>query len=157
MEQIHAKLGETQATLKHLESETPELEQIREQIKESAGELAMLKDQLRGFDSLAVIASYYQGTSGRTRLRRRLHKVFDAEYKPDRLHEFLADIETPMIIVTTNYDDLLEQAFNNRSPSKPYHLVVYPSDLMNIGILCCGGVPVLSNLIIAPYLILIKG
>ena len=38
----------------------------------------------------------------------------------------MADIPEPLLIVTTSYHDLLEQAFKSRN--RPYHLVVHPTD-----------------------------
>jgi hypothetical protein len=42
------------------------------------------------------------------------------------LHEFLAAVPAFLVIVVTNYDTLVEQAF--RAAGKPYDLVVYPTD-----------------------------
>ncbi len=40
--------------------------------------------------------------------------------KPGGVHRLLARIEKPLLIVTTNYDDLMERAFGNR----PFTLIV---------------------------------
>jgi hypothetical protein len=65
-----------------------------------------------------------------------LRKVFDADYPPTALHHLLAN--TPgilrsrrypqpyQLIVTTNYDDLLERAFN--AADEPFDLVTYVAD-----------------------------
>ncbi len=84
-----------------------------------AGDPADLND-------LAKVSSYYMDIAGRTTLRDRLREVFDNDYQFGGIHEFLASIESPLVIVSTNYDTLLEQAFNKAG--KPYDLVVYPSD-----------------------------
>jgi hypothetical protein len=42
------------------------------------------------------------------------------------VHEFLAGVPKGLLIITTNYDKLIEQAFD--AAGKPYHLVIYPTD-----------------------------
>lgn len=75
---------------------------------------------------LAKVSSYGAEVMGRDRLRARLRDVFAREYLPCPIHDYLAEIDQPLLIVTTNYDDLAEQAFARRG--KPYHLVVHPTD-----------------------------
>jgi hypothetical protein len=76
---------------------------------------------------LAKVASYYVDGSNRGALRRKLRKVFAAAgYQCNDLHHFLAAVADRLMIVTTNYDVLLEQAF--LKIGKPYDLVVYPAD-----------------------------
>ena len=89
---------------------------------------------------LAKVASYFVDTVARSTLRARLRRIFAKEYVPATIHTYLAklarkseeDIEkgekpgTPLLIVTTNYDDLLERAFNVMG--RPYDLVIYPTD-----------------------------
>lgn len=75
-------------------------------------------------NDLAKVASYYAVVSGRKDLRERLHEVLSHEFKFGPLHEYLASIPTPLLIVTTNYDTLLEQAF--QSAGKKYDLVIHP-------------------------------
>jgi hypothetical protein len=75
---------------------------------------------------LAKVASYYQESSDRPGLLGRLREVFDKDYQMGQVHQFLADLPIPLLIVTTNYDDLIEQAFNKKT--KPFHLVVHPTD-----------------------------
>ena len=77
-------------------------------------------------EDLAKVASYYLEQSARGVLLERLHEIFDRPCEGGRVHCFLADIPEPLLIVTTNYDDLLEQAFKSRN--RPYHLVVHPTD-----------------------------
>jgi len=65
-----------------------------------------------------------------------LHRIFDADYPPTPLHRFLAGIPgalrgkglapRPQLIVTTNYDDVLERAF--RDAGEPFDLVMYVAD-----------------------------
>ncbi len=77
---------------------------------------------------LAKVSSYYVERSRRESLRRKLRDVFTgAQYDPNSLHRLLARLANNMLIVTTNYDTLLEQAFQELK--KPYDLVVYPADV----------------------------
>jgi hypothetical protein len=75
---------------------------------------------------LAKVASYYVDRSGRPSLREMLHETFNRDYAPRKIHEYLADLERPLLIVTTNYDDLTERAFEAKN--RPYDLVVHPTD-----------------------------
>lgn len=77
-------------------------------------------------DDLSKVASYFVEASGRRSLREILHETFNREYTPRNIHRFLADIERPLLIVTTNYDDLSERAFKEKG--RPYDLVVHPTD-----------------------------
>ena len=80
---------------------------------------------------LAKVASYFAETSARSRLRQRLHEVFDREFEPCGIHHYLAGVDKPMLIVTTNYDDLTEQAFIRAG--KPFDLVIHPTDRKDVG------------------------
>jgi hypothetical protein len=60
---------------------------------------------------LAKVAEYYRIVLGLDSLKDKLHSIFDREYPLTTLHLFLAEIPTPLLIVTTNYDDLIERAF----------------------------------------------
>ncbi|HKP86239.1 MAG TPA: SIR2 family protein [Blastocatellia bacterium] len=75
---------------------------------------------------LSKVASYFVETSGRRNLLLELHEVFNQEYKPCKIHEYLAGIDRPLLIVTTNYDDLTEKAFNAKG--REFDLVVHPTD-----------------------------
>ena len=65
-----------------------------------------------------------------------LHDLFDRDYRPNALHQFLAEFPATLrakhlpqkyqLIVSTNYDDVLERAF--RTAGEPYDLVTYISD-----------------------------
>ena len=101
-------------------------------------------DDVRERNDLAKVASYFVDTVARSALRARLRHIFAREYVPATIHTYLAklarkseqDIEkrekpgTPLLIVTTNYDDLLERAF--KAMGRPYDLVVYPTDSKDI-------------------------
>ena len=73
---------------------------------------------------LALVAQYFDGTSGRQSLAAFLRGVFHHELPCLELHQFLARTMSRGVIITTNYDDLLERAFGDR----PYDLVVHSVD-----------------------------
>jgi SIR2-like protein len=77
---------------------------------------------------LAKVSSYFVETVARRRLRQRLHEVFDQDFCPCDIHSYLAEMSgsCPLLIVTTNYDDLIEQAF--KKLNRPFDLVVHPTD-----------------------------
>ncbi len=75
--------------------------------------------------NLSLVASYFGLVSlGDGFLRDELREVFSPEFEPNGLHVLLARIAraTNLLIVTTNYDDMLERAFEREGV--PYHLVV---------------------------------
>src|SRR5262245_7341663 len=75
--------------------------------------------------NLALVASYVEHVAGdRGILNGTLRRAFDRDRTPGEIHRLLAQIDRPLLIVTTNYDDLIEQAFGN----KPYYLVVDRGD-----------------------------
>jgi hypothetical protein len=80
---------------------------------------------------LAKVAQYYDVTNGRDLLTERLHSIFDASFPVPTLHHYLAALPKPQLIVTTNYDDLIERAFSARKPPYdeiPYDVIVHTSD-----------------------------
>ncbi|MDQ1706809.1 MAG: hypothetical protein QOJ88_20 [Pyrinomonadaceae bacterium] len=106
----------------------------------SGGELAQFLASKTGFPShdehdlmdLAKVSSYFVETSARRRLRERLHDVFDHDFVPCDIHAYLAEVAatSPLLIVTTNYDDLIERAF--KEANQPYDLVVHPTDRKDV-------------------------
>jgi len=60
-----------------------------------------------------------------------LHRIFDADYEPGPVHTFLAQLPPLLreqkarlqVILTTNYDDALERAFE--AVDEPYDLITY--------------------------------
>ena len=75
--------------------------------------------------NLALVASYYEHVQGdRSLLNGALRQAFSGSYRPGAIHALLARVEQPLLIVTTNYDDLIERAFGDRS----FHLVVDRGD-----------------------------
>lgn len=78
-------------------------------------------------DDLSKVSSYYAEVSAdRAALRGTLHQTLDRDYQIGAVHRWLADVDVPLLIVTTNYDDLIERAFLEKG--KLYHLVAYPTD-----------------------------
>lgn len=75
---------------------------------------------------LAKVASYFVETSGRTPLREYLCDIFDKNFEVSEIHRLLAELSVPQLIVTTNYDDLIERAF--AEAGKPFDLVIHPTD-----------------------------
>lgn len=61
---------------------------------------------------LATIAQCFEYQAGRAVLDETLDECLGSESGTPRLHRYLASLPGPLIVVTTNYDDLLEQAFN---------------------------------------------
>lgn len=81
----------------------------------TAGELANYLARKSEFPpdesiDLAKVAQYYSLIGGRAPLYRELHYIFDHDFPLANIHTFLASIDHPMLIVTTNYDDLIERA-----------------------------------------------
>jgi len=93
----------------------------------SGWELAKYLDERSGYPSdtqldLLRVAQYYDGVAGRGGLDDELHAIFSRNYQPGDLHHYLAEFANPLI-VTTNYDTLLEEAFSSKG--RPYNVVVY--------------------------------
>ncbi len=80
----------------------------------------------RDLDDLAKVSSYYAIISGRSSLSKQLQDVLSPDFTLGPLHQYLASVSTPLLIVTTNYDSLIEQAF--QAAGKPYDLVIHLSD-----------------------------
>jgi SIR2-like domain len=85
----------------------------------------------RDIDDLAKVSSYTADISGRALLRQRLRTVLNQVYQQGPLHKFLAEIPAHLLIVVTNYDTLVEEAF--RAAGKPFDLVVYPAERTAVG------------------------
>jgi hypothetical protein len=74
---------------------------------------------------LARVASYFQHVFfDRMSLYRELRKEFEPEFPPNKLHTFLAQAagQQNMLLITTNYDDMIERAF--QAAGRLYHLIV---------------------------------
>jgi hypothetical protein len=108
----------------------------------SGGELSrylaeLFKYQYENPDDLLRVSQYVSLTVGAMPLYRELRRLFNGDYPPTGLHRFLAELpsilrehhpEAPpyQLIVTTNYDDLLERAFRQRG--EPFDLVTYDAE-----------------------------
>ncbi len=113
----------------------------------SGGELAAYLAEGYGYppgetQDLARVSQYVTVMTGAGPLYEELHSLFDADYPPTPLHEFFAALpaalrdngyprnEDPLrrqlLLVTTNYDDLLDRAFT--AAGEPFHVVSYVSE-----------------------------
>jgi hypothetical protein len=75
---------------------------------------------------LAKVAQYYNVVGGRIPLNEDLHTIFSGNYQITPLHHYLASIDAPLLIVTTNYDDLIECAFD--AVGRVYDRVIHTTD-----------------------------
>jgi hypothetical protein len=84
---------------------------------------------------LLRVSQYIAATDGAGPLYRELRTLFTSDYPPGRVHEFFAALPARMrargtekyqLIVTTNYDDALERAFEE--VDEPYDVVSYIAD-----------------------------
>jgi UDP-2,3-diacylglucosamine pyrophosphatase LpxH len=109
----------------------PEGKKPRELYLPTAYELADYLARKAEFPSgetldLAKVAQYYSLVGGRTPLYRELHSIFDRDFPVAALHTFLASIPHPLLIITTNYDDLIERAFLQQGRS--FDIVVHTTN-----------------------------
>jgi len=72
---------------------------------------------------LAKAAQYYGAATGLNALYDELHEIFDHDYPFNKVHQLLADVQANRLIVTTNYDDLIERAFD--AVDRPYDMVIH--------------------------------
>lgn len=79
---------------------------------------------------LTKVAQYYSLVGGRIPLYRELHSIFDRDFPLTPLHTFLANIPRPLLIITTNYDDLIERAYADQG--KKFDVVIHTTD-PNVG------------------------
>jgi hypothetical protein len=78
-------------------------------------------------DDLARVASYCENVQGtRSDLKESLQEIFSKRLEPGPVHRLLANVEAPLLVLTTNYDNLIESAFDQAG--RPYQLIVYPAD-----------------------------
>ncbi len=105
--------------------------------QELADELARyLGDVTIDSRDLARVSQYVVALLGKGPLYEELHDIFDANSPPTCLPRFLArlsrytreaceakKVRDCMLIVTTNYDDALERAFD--AEGEPYELIIY--------------------------------
>lgn len=82
---------------------------------------------------LVRVSQYIAVMDGSGPLYEELRKLFDADYPPTTLHQFFAKLPSALrnkgyppryqLIVTTNYDDVMERAF--REVNEPFDLVTF--------------------------------
>lgn len=92
-------------------------------------------------DDLARVCQFVATTTGVDPLYNDLREVFNSDYPPTLLHRFLAMLPARLreqgssnpcqLIVTTNYDDLLERAFDDAD--EEYDSVIYLAEGPNRG------------------------
>jgi hypothetical protein len=75
---------------------------------------------------LAKVSSYYVEISSRRRLRKLLRGTFEREWPVSDIHTYLAEVPAPLLIMTTNYDDLMERALARAN--RPYDVVIHVTD-----------------------------
>lgn len=97
----------------------------------TAGELAAYLAGRTAFPdsdttNLTKVAQYYDAVGGRLLLDEELRGIFNNDYDLTTLHTFLADAPVPLLIVTTNYDDCIERAFDARQ--REYDQVIHKID-----------------------------
>ncbi len=101
--------------------------------QELALDLADKFEYPNGDSSNLIRVSAYASLKDELELYRHLHEVFDADYPPNDVHDFFARLPGVLrakghmnpcqLIVTTNYDDVLERAFTKAG--EPFHVVYY--------------------------------
>ena len=103
----------------------------------NGAELARYLADMHGYalpdlENLLRVAQYIEMTEGEGPLYDSLRELFDHDYPSTPLHDLLASLPrrlrdrgwTPLqLIVTTNYDDLLERAF--RAADEPFDVITY--------------------------------
>jgi SIR2-like domain len=90
------------------------------------GRMAMYPGEEADWADLAKVASYSADISGRAQLKSHVRRALNRQTPYSALHRFLAETPAHLLCVVTNYDTLLERAFDDAA--KPYDLVVYPAD-----------------------------
>jgi len=113
----------------------------RGQYLPSGGELSTYLAESFGYPSgdahdLVRVSQYITIMTGSGPLYEQLHSLLDADYPPTALHKFLATLPAVLressspprypLIVTTNYDDLMERAFH--AEGEAFDLVSYVAE-----------------------------
>src|ERR1051326_8727259 len=77
---------------------------------------------------LTAVSQYYRLLRRQLPVKNRLHEIFTCIEDPGAIHRYLAQAskDAPQFIVTTNYDDLIERAFDEIN--QPYDTVVHVTD-----------------------------
>lgn len=71
--------------------------------------------------NLSLVASYYEDMTNRSHLRRLLRQIYRRPAELTPVHRFLATIPSPLVVISTVYDNLLERAF--QEAGHPYQLL----------------------------------
>jgi hypothetical protein len=92
--------------------------------------------QGRDKDDLLRVSQYLALVEGSAPLYERLHEVLDADYPATPLHALIADLPSRMrarptrrsfpLVVTTNYDDVLERSLS--AAGEPFDVIWYVAD-----------------------------
>jgi hypothetical protein len=106
-------------------------DELSEGILPTAAQLAIHLAQKARFPQgeareLAKVAQYYDVVSGRDLLNKELRNIFACDYPFTSLHRYLAKVSVPLLIVTTNYDDLMERALSELNC--PHDRVIHTTD-----------------------------
>jgi hypothetical protein len=99
--------------------------------------------ELKERQDLLRVSQYVALNAGTGALYDKLRELFNVDYPPTLLHQFFATlpkilrkkkyayandlVRRRLVIVTTNYDDVLERAF--RKEREPFHVVSYMADM----------------------------
>lgn len=72
---------------------------------------------------LTKVSKYYEIVMGRTRLDEELRGVFTSQAQYGAIHKYLAQNPKPLLVISTNYDDLMERALQDAG--REFDLVVH--------------------------------
>jgi hypothetical protein len=110
----------------------------------SGGELAQSLAErsrypARDRSDLLRVSQYVDAVLGEKQLYRYLRAIFAVDYPPNSLHSFLAELPALLrergspqpLVITTNYDDLVERAFAERGET--YDVVWYEAKRGSLG------------------------
>ena len=89
----------------------------------------------KGTDDLMLVASYFEvEPADRTTLRDRLDSIFCANtLRPGPIHELLADCPNLPMIMTTNYDGLIEEAIETARSDADRPAALAPHVVVDLG------------------------
>lgn len=88
-----------------------------------ADRVAFPVSERNGDLDLARVAQFADSKVGRELLRDNLRSVFQPSPQYSAVHEYLSSFDNPLLVITTNYDDMIEAAMESRG--RPNHLVVH--------------------------------
>lgn len=96
----------------------------RELANRLAAKLGLAQDEIDA-DDLLEVASCFALLTRRGDLENALKDVFGRKSRPGSLHRFIAGLRVPPpLIITTNYDTLIEQSF--REVGRTFHVIMTP-------------------------------